>query len=370
MLARMFRSPGMYIQGPGETSNLYRYAQLLGSRYYIIIDAYFYHGITNLLEKTLPSTDHFWIANRFEGEITHKKVAASIQTAQGNGIDLVIGIGGGKTLDYAKAVADAISARQILVPTLASSDAASSSLSIIYSEDSSTREIKQCRFNPDLILVDSSIIIQAPSRYIAAGIGDAVATYFEARAIHEAGDNNGFAKGFKITHLGLQAAKLCYDTILANSEAALASLKIKENSIALEHVIEANILLSGVGFENSGCAGAHSISAGFSALSECRNCMHGEKVAFGTLCQLLLEGRHEAEIEEVYGLFQNWGLPLSLRDLGVSSNVKNAIKKVAEESMKGTFWDYEPFEVKINDVIDCIEKADIYGEKVKEKIKK
>ena len=60
---------------------------------------------------------------------------------------------------------------------------------------------------------------------------------------------------------------------------------------AVENIIEANTLLSGLGFENCGVSGGHGIHDGLTALDETHGFYHGEKVAFGTLCLLMLEGR-------------------------------------------------------------------------------
>jgi glycerol dehydrogenase len=66
------------------------------------------------------------------------------------------------------------------------------------------------------------------------------------------------------------------------------------------HIVEANILLSGLGFESSGLAGAHAIHNGMTVLEETHSYYHGEKVAFGLLTSLHLTDENPVEIGTVY----------------------------------------------------------------------
>lgn len=55
---------------------------------------------------------------------------------------------------------------------------------------------------------------------------------------------------------------------------------------AIEHIIEANTLLSGLGFESGGLGMCHAISNTFTFFPECHGMFHGEKVAYGCLVEL------------------------------------------------------------------------------------
>ena len=67
-------------------------------------------------------------------------------------------------------------------------------------------------------------------------------------------------------------------------------------------MIEANTYLSGVGFESGGLAAAHALYNGLTAIPDAHHYYHGEKVAFGTLTQLVLENAPVEEIETVAAL--------------------------------------------------------------------
>lgn len=135
------------------------------------------------------------------------------------GFDMVVGIGGGKTMDSAKAVAEYAKIFCVIVPTTAASDAPCSSLSIIYQPEKKTRTILKCKRNPDMVLVDSRIIAQAPTRFIVAGIGDAMSTYYEMRANQDANSENFMPGGFieQIFRLQLQNCAKTFFCVMGKS---------------------------------------------------------------------------------------------------------------------------------------------------------
>lgn len=111
---------------------------------------------------------------------------------------------------------------------------------------------------------------------------------------------------------------------------AKLALEAKACTPAVEKVIEANTLLSGIGFESGGLAGAHAIHNGFTVLEECHKMYHGEKVAFGTITQLVLENASEDQLYEVISFCIELGLPVTLKELGIAHPTKEKIMAVAE----------------------------------------
>lgn len=130
----------------------------------------------------------------------------------------------------------------------------------------------------------------------------------------------------------------------------------------MEKIIEANTLLSGIGFESGGLAGAHAIHNGFTVLEECHHMYHGEKVAFGTITQLVLEDMPADELEDVIGFCIDVGLPVTLKELGVEEVTKEKIMAVAEAACAETDTLHNmPFEVTPEKVYAAIMAADAYG---------
>src|ERR1700722_13994782 len=114
----------------------------------------------------------------------------------------------------------------------------------------------------------------------------------------------------------LALAELCYRTLLADGAAALHAVSTQSVTPALERLVEANTLLSGLGFESSGLAAAHAVHNGLTAAPETHDYFHGEKVAFGLLVQLVLEGAPASILDQVLGFSSEVGVPITRAGFG------------------------------------------------------
>ncbi|MBK1637360.1 glycerol dehydrogenase, partial [Rhodovulum adriaticum] len=161
------------------------------------------------------------------------------------------------------------------------------------------------------------VVANAPKKFLIAGLGDALSTYYEARACLRT-DAPSLENG-GLTVAGMALARACYDTILQYGKQALEACDLNVVTPALEKAVEAAVYLSGVGADNGGLAAAHSIYNGFTTLDEIKT-NHGYTVAFGTLVQLLLEGAPEEEIYEVMDFCYEVGLPLTLDEIGITDH--------------------------------------------------
>jgi glycerol dehydrogenase len=191
-------------------------------------------------------------------------------------------------------------------------------------------------------------------------MGDALATWFEAKTCVEGCVRN--MRGGASTRSALALAQLCFRTLLEDGADALTALRTKSVTPALERLVEANTLLSGLGFESSGLAAAHAVHNGLTAVPETRAYLHGEKVAFGVLVQLIMEGQHHSIIEEVLRFSASVGLPLTLADIGLGQMTPDMLDLIAARSTaKGETIHNEPFEVYPGMVADAIRAADAMG---------
>lgn len=364
---RGWGSPSRYIQGPGEINNLEKYTAVYGDKVLAIIDPFFYEDLSVRLQEQYEKSSGQVMTLMFDGEVTLHKIEEAYEKAKEFAPQVVVGIGGGKTLDTAKAVAYKTKAVMVIVPTSASTDAPTSALSVIYKDNGEHSHAMFYHKNPELVLADSEIIAKAPIRFLVSGMGDALSTVFEARA-NQASDTANYIwfeqGGFRRCKSSLCVAELCYRTVL--EKGYLAKMAAEQGIVteALEDIIEANTLMSGLGFENTGCAGAHSVGDGITALPVGNKTLHGEKVAFGIICQLVAENAPEALIEEVARFCLRVGLPITLEDLFVEPTEDN-LRTIARASLN-SFWSSQPFHVTEDMVIDYVKMGNTMGRYYKE----
>lgn len=360
MTSIAFGSPSRYIQGPGELHRLAEHAGKYGNAVFAVIDSYFYDALSASFAGSFAQEGKSLTAVVFEGEITADKIAAYTAQAEEAGAEVIAGIGGGKTLDTVKAVAAKRGCALIVAPTSASTDAPTSAMSIIYNDRHEHADVYYYKKNPDMVLVDSRIIADAPVRFLVAGMGDALATVYEARATRRTQSPNYVDQQtgpYLGTRTAAAIAELCGSIVLEYGEAAKQANESHIVNGALEAVIEANTLMSGLGFENVGCAASHVICNGISATPEGDKALHGEKVAYGILCQLTAEG-DAAELATVRAFYRKVGLPLRLADLGVPATEENL--RIIAKDTKLTEWTREPFEMddeKVYQILLQVEQA-------------
>ena len=313
-----------------------------------------------MIEDSFAESKCEVVFDYFNGECCNSEIDRLVNIVKENQCDLVIGIGGGKIFDTAKAVAYYAGTPVFICPTIASTDAPCSALSVVYTEEGIFEKYLFLPANPNLVLMDTDIITKSPVRLTVAGMGDALATYFEARACKRSGATS--CAGGKTTEAAMALAKLCFDTLMEEGVKAKIALEAGVCTPAVEKVIEANTLLSGIGFESAGLAGAHAIHNGFTVLEECHHMYHGEKVAFGTLSQLVLENADEDLLDEVITFCMDVGLPTTFADLGIENPDKDALMEAATlaASPDDTLGN-EPFEVTPEKVYAAMVAADALG---------
>ncbi|XNN30509.1 glycerol dehydrogenase [Escherichia coli] len=240
----------------------------------------------------------------------------------------ILGIGGGKTLDTAKALAHFMGVPVAIAPTIASTDAPCSALSVIYTDEGEFDRYLLLPNNPNMVIVDTKIVAGAPARLLAAGIGDALATWFEARACSR--QRRYHYGGRQVYPGGAGTGRTVLQHSAGRRPKAILAAERHVVTPALERVIEANTYLSGVGLESGGLAAAHAVPNGLTAIPDAHHYYHGEKVAFGTLTQLVLENAPVEEIETVAALSHAVGLPITLAQLDIKEDVPAKMRIVAE----------------------------------------
>jgi glycerol dehydrogenase len=361
MLA-VFCSPSRYTQGKNATDALgTEMAGLgLGGPALIVASRSPIRLLSETWRRTFAEAGMAYAVQEFGGECSLAEIGRIKQAARHNKSRVVVGAGGGKVLDAARAAAADLDLPVVNCPTVASSDAPCSALSVIYSDDGIVEGSRFYRKNPDLVLVDTQVIASSPPRLLVAGMGDALATWFEAKTCVDGHVKN--MRGGLSTQGALALAKLCYRTLLADGADALRAVQARVVTPALERLVEANTLLSGLGFESSGLAAAHAIHNGLTTAPATHEYLHGEKVAFGLLAQLVLEGQPRSVLRRVLGFATEVGLPITLAEIGLTELPREQLHRIAiRATVEGETIHNEPFEVRPDMVADAILAADAMG---------
>lgn len=368
LMANIIGSPERYVQGRGVLGELCKHIQSMGKTPFILVSE---SGRDRVEKPIAAGADAFntkLTYTTFRGECSRNEINRLITAYKESGCDVIVGIGGGKIHDTAKAVAFYAGAPVVIVPTIAGTDAPCSALSVIYSDEGVFEEYLFLPKNPNMVLVDTEIISKAPARLLVSGMGDALATYFEARACKQSDSGNFIGGQYTVTSMAI--AKLCYDTLLSDGVKALLAVQEGVCTKALEHIVEANTYLSGIGFESCGIAAAHAIHNGLTAIPETHHYYHGEKVAFGTLTQLVLENSKMEELEEVINFCLDTGLPTTLADLGITEIKPGELMQAAELACgPNDTMGNMPFAVTPQMVYDAMIAADALGRHYKAKRK-
>ncbi|MCC8127009.1 MAG: glycerol dehydrogenase [Clostridiales bacterium] len=327
-MAIAMKAPAKYVQGSGELKNLGLNTKKMGERFLVIASENGWKRFGETVAASFAAQEHTAVFSAFCGEATKAEVFRQMDVCKEEDCQVIVGMGGGKAIDTAKAAAENLGLPCVVVPTVASNDAPCSGVAVLYNEAGVVIKAVLTKRNPDLVLVDTELIANAPARLLVAGMGDALATWFEARACKKSGART-MARG-QATETAMMMARLCYDLLIQYGADALESVKAHTATPALEKVVEASILLSGVGFESGGLAVAHAVNDGFALEPQCHGCYHGEKVAYGLLVQLVLEKAPEEEMKEVLTFMKAVGLPMTLKQLGIETVNDENIHKVAE----------------------------------------
>lgn len=348
---RSARFPGRYVQGPGLIGHLGTELAALSSNALILLDRNVAGTLLPILRASMPvATQAAFLVHR--GECSVAEIERGAVVGQDAQCGVVAGVGGGKALDTAKAVAERLGVPAVVVPTIASSDAPCSALAVVYGDDGRVSHDLFLKRNPELVWVDTELICKAPSRFLIAGMGDALATWYEARACRASGAGN--CMGLPGAELAQVVAKACCDTLLADGAQALAECDDQRTGPALERVIEANILMSGIGFESGGVACAHAIHHGLCELPQVHHTLHGEKVAVGVLVGLLLEG-DTAGFNRIEAFCRSVRLPTSLAELGVSQATEVELRAVADRACRaGDIMHNQPRQVTPEQVVTAL----------------
>lgn len=327
----MFAGPLRYVQGPGALDRLGELLAPYGNGPLVVTDAYVRKLLGDRVSAVLAAAGLVPVVRELPGEITAGAADAIAASARDAGAGVVVGIGGGKALDAAKAVSLRLGLPVITVPSVASNDSPTSAAVAMYDDTHRLVAVDRLPANPHAVVVDTELVAAAPVAFLRAGIGDAIAKKFEAAACRAG--SGVTALGTRPLLVGSSIADACYDTLREHGAAGLAACERGRVDDSLEAVVEAVVLLSGLGFENGGLSLAHSLTRGLMQARGAREAMHGEQVAWATLVQRAAEGAPAEELADLRSFLLQVGLPTELAGVGMPSPTAEEIRAIARITM-------------------------------------
>ncbi len=327
-LNSLFVSPTQVIQGEGIISQAGEGISRLGKRPLVVGGKQTLELISDHLKPIFQQFKLTAAFDTYAPDCSETSLKNLSEVTQNHEADLIIGVGGGKALDTAKLLAHQQQLPIVTIPTSGATCAAWTALSNVYSNQGAFQYDVPLSRCPDLLILDYNLIKEAPKRTLVAGIGDAIAKWYEASV------SSGHSKA-TLTIAAVQQARVLRDILLQKSTAALDKIGGED----WREVVNATVLLAGVigglGGANCRTVAAHAVHNGLTHIPAAHHALHGEKVAYGILVQLRLEemiqGNKLAATsrQQLLKFYEEIGLPRSLEDLGLSQVTLEELRQAA-----------------------------------------
>ena len=179
-LPRVLLAPQRYIQGNGVLDHMGGYLSLLSARRAgILVSTRGQQADGARVIDSLANAGIKPVISTFNGECSLDEINLHAGKLESKSVDCLIAIGGGKCVDTGKCIAYRLGVPVVIVPTLASNDAPSSALSVLYTPEGVSSGVEFFPDNPALVVVDTGVVAKASERYLVAGMGDAMARWWQ-----------------------------------------------------------------------------------------------------------------------------------------------------------------------------------------------
>lgn len=360
------KTPYEYISLPGIAQDAGRYIKPVGNAALVIGSKTALSAVGKAFFDSLEKQAIRYQVKEFQGYPTYAAIDEAAELGREFGADVIVGIGGGKVLDTAKAAGQKTKTPVVAVPTIAATCAAWAALSIIYDEEGSFAGALSLESSPQLVLLDLDVLAQAPVRYLNAGIADTIAKWYESAPNLKKTDDLHL-------RLGIKTAELALETIETKVPRVKEELQNRIVTKDFSDIIDSIVMLAGlVGSTRSDSffgGFAHPFYNSITRIPETRRRLHGEKVAFGLLTQAVIEKKSAEEIERIIALLKGLAQPVTLGQLGIVDQVEEKVGIIAD-GVVGTLDYYIAPDHKLTkaEIERAILRADELGQKSLEEV--
>lgn len=309
-------------------------------------------------DKLLESvSDEFCVVDTvvYGNECCEERVVELYNQYMDKGIEFIVGIGGGKALDTAKLLADFLNIPVVTVPTIASTCAAASALSVVYTKNHAFEKFAYYKQPAYHCFIDTQVIANAPLEYLRAGVGDTLAKHYEVEFS---------ARGRELDYsseLGLTISKMCNEPLFKYAKTALEACSKNSINDELEQVILAIIITTGmvsmlINPDYNG-AMAHALFYGLTRIEGFEEkFLHGDVVGYCTIIQLLVD-TNEEEARRIKGFLKSIKIETTLAERGIPCTMEY-LKESIENALCDPDMKVIPYEVTSIMLFDGIKKAE------------
>jgi glycerol dehydrogenase-like iron-containing ADH family enzyme len=313
---------GRYIQEPDILECAGREIQRFGQKPYVISGPTAWNVVKEQFEVGLTEVALDAVLEIYEGFPSHSKIAACKQAITENGCDVFVGIGGGRIMDLAKAVAADLQIPVVLIPTSAATCASFSPLSVIYTDEGKCVGYLHYDYEVNAVLVDERVMACQPPRLLASGIMDAMAKYIEI--------SNGKPEITLETdtvdkYSAYTMAGFMYNVLEEYGWEAYQDVEQQKLTKTVHDVVFCSIALTGIVSAlmraKKQTAVAHRMYEIIRThyFQESIAYLHGEIVATGLIAQLKYN-QNEAAIPRLKSYMEQMKMPMNLAQLGLNCN--------------------------------------------------
>ncbi|AUH00056.1 iron-containing alcohol dehydrogenase family protein [Pectobacteriaceae bacterium C52] len=352
--------PATVLRGAGVSQQLGTLCARLGTRVLVVGGRKALAATEALIRGQLQQADVELAAEEWSGgHCSISQIERLCERVRATGSDVLLAVGGGKALDTGKAVAFQCAIPVVTLPTIAATCAAVTPLSVRYHDDGHFHDLYHLSVAPAAVVIDSGLLARAPLRWLAAGLGDTLAKWYEFRAIDTGRNDSGFAASSRAN------SEICFQLINRYGAEACQAVNAGKSSDALDQVLDAIFLFAGLtSLMASGAhaAASHALYEGFTACDKTREFGHGLLVGFGNLCLLALEQRSDDELLEAIRLARVCAVPLALADI-CPDLTEDELKTIVRASVVAPDMANLPFSVTEDMIHQAIHRVEALAER-------
>ena len=318
---------GRYLQEPGIIKTLGDEVLRLGGAPLIVGGKTALQLTASEIEKSVGAVCQYYRIEEHTGTCNEEDARAFAKIALDDKLDVIVGVGGGVIMDFAKMIAHFASLPIINVPTSSATCAAYTPLSVMYTKEGRTVGSFHHEREVNAVLADTAVISTQPPRLLLAGVFDAMAKYLEIKHRYS-GDGAdcplGLDYAYALSERSFKVLSDKTDSCLSDMENGVFSEDVEQ---VIFTAIAATGVISGIARGSNQCAIAHKFyeitRALFSEASKPH--LHGELVGAGLLMQNYYNNE-SGRNAELLKLMKKHNMPYRVSELGVEKTEESFIE--------------------------------------------